>query len=70
MTNNYIEKIIDISTGETIIRNYTSEEIAQIEAALARNKEIELLQTEASNKRAQILEKLGLTDEEAKILLG
>ena len=57
-------------TQETIIRDATAEELAQrkIDAANAAAK-----QTEAEAKTAQrqlILDKLGLTADEAKLLIG
>lgn len=67
------EKIIDSQTGEETLRPYTKEEIAAVE------KEIERLSTEQAiidaeiakkeSARKAVLEKLGLTAEEAAILL-
>ena len=66
----YKEKIVDLSTGETTFRDYTPEEIAEIEAEQARIAAIaaEIEAKEAA--RLAVLEKLGLTAEEAAALLG
>jgi hypothetical protein len=66
--------IVDCSTGETTVVPLTAEEIAALEAAAAQAEadrkaaEIEAAAKEAA--RAEILAKLGLTDDEAKVLLG
>ena len=66
----YKEKIVDLETGKETLRNYTAQEIAEVEAAQALNAQriAEELAKEAARKL--ILEKLGLTDDEAKLLLG
>ncbi len=61
------EKIIDITTGEEIIREFTAEEIADIETKKTR------ALTEAQAKEANrqtVLDKLGLTAEEIAVLLS
>jgi hypothetical protein len=66
--------IVDCSTGETTVVPLTAEEIAELEAAAAQAEahrkaaEAEAAAKEAA--RAEILAKLGLTDDEAKVLLG
>ena len=67
-----IEKEFNIQTGEETIteRDETAEEK---EMRVDREKQIAALEAEAEAKasaRAEILDRLGLTDEEAKILLG
>ena len=66
------EKIIDAVSGkESIIeRDLTPEEVAEFEAAKKKADEIAKLEAEAETKRAALLEKLGITEEEAKLLLG
>jgi hypothetical protein len=63
-------KIVNVETGEEIVRDATAEEIAQmkIEAdnVLAEKAEIE---AKATEKQA-LLDKLGITADEAKLLLG
>lgn len=68
--NMYKEKIYDIKTGEETWRDYTAEEILEIEKAQveANARALELAEKKAARKA--ILEKLGLTEEEAKLLFG
>jgi len=69
-----MKKIINVETGEVIERELNAEEIAQQEIDEAKLAEIELKrQAEAEAKAAQrqaILNRLGITEEEARILLG
>jgi membrane protein involved in colicin uptake len=69
MTNPIIT-IHDIETDEIITREMNAKELAQYKAdSIASNK----IKTEAEAKlaaRAEILERLGLTADEAAILLG
>ena len=66
--------IVDCSTGVTTEVELTAEEIAQREAdaaAFAESKAKEEAEKAAKEvARAEILEKLGLTAEEAAVLLG
>lgn len=63
-------KIVNVETGEEIVRDATAEEIAQIkidaENAAARKAEIEAKEA----TRQAILDRLGLTADEAKLILG
>ena len=66
--------VVDCSTGETTVVPLTAEEIAELEAAAAKA-EADRVAAEAAAaakaaERAAILEKLGLTEEEAAVLLG
>ena len=64
----YFETIYDITTGETTTRNYTPEEVAEIEAAQA-EAAAELAAYEAHKlARQAVLEKLGLTADEIALL--
>lgn len=66
----YIERIHDISTGEVTDREYTAAEIADAESKqLAASLLIEALETKAAEKAA-LLAKLGITEDEAKLLLS
>jgi len=66
----YFEKIVDVATGEEVLRNYTAEEIAQVEKAIVDNEtRIKDLAIKAEAKTA-LLQKLGITEDEAKLLLG
>jgi hypothetical protein len=63
-------KIVNCETGEEIVRNATADEITQIEldaaGAKARQAQIEAKET----AKAAILDRLGLTADEVKLLLG
>ena len=68
--NVYREKIVDAATGEETFRNYTKEEIALV---VVEQKKIADAKAEAEAKasaRQVILDRLGLTAEEAQLLLG
>ncbi len=64
------EKIVDVVTGEVTYRDYTPEELAEREQQrIEMDKHLaEVAAKEA--KRQEVLAKLGLTAEEAKVLLG
>lgn len=66
--------IVDCSTGEQTVVPLTAEEIAELEAAAAKAEADRLAaEKEAAAKeaaRAEILAKIGLTPEEAAVLLG
>ena len=61
-------------TGVVVERDYTEEELAQreIDRIAAEEAEAARLVEEAAKaaKRAELLERLGITEDEAKILLG
>lgn len=66
--------IIDCSTGEQTIVPLTAEEIAEVEAA-AKQAEADRKAAEAeaqakAEAKADLLAKLGITEDEAKLLLG
>ena len=70
----YYEKIVNLETGEETLRDFTADEIAKIEAAQAKLL-AEQLETETKETARQaLLEKLGITlgitADEAKLLLG
>ena len=66
----YREKIVNLQTGEEIFRDYTNQEILQAEAnALAAQAKAQA-EAEAQAKRQALLDKLGITEEEARLLLG
>jgi len=67
----YTEKIFDTTTGETIIREYTPEEVAEVEAAIekAKLKREALAAKEIARQSALAkLSALGLTEEEIAAL--
>jgi hypothetical protein len=64
------EKIVNVLTGEQTYRNYTDAEIAEVELAQVEAAE-KLAEIEAKEaERQAVLTKLGLTAEEAQVLLG
>jgi hypothetical protein len=66
----YTEKIVDVTTGKVTIRQYTAEEIATIEAELAKNAAEKIEHEAKETARQAVLAKLGLTAEEAAALLA
>lgn len=64
------EKIVDLQTGEIIWRDYTPEEIAEVKVYKAKIEEEKKLAEEKRLARQAILNRLGITEEEAKLLLG
>lgn len=63
-------KIVDLQSGQEIEREMNAEELAQWEADKARLEAETQAKIEASTKRQFLLEKLGITEEEAKLLLS
>ena len=70
----YNEKIFDATTGKTTLREYTAEEIAEVEKAQAEIAAFVAKEAEAdaakAHERAALLERLGITQDEARLLLG
>jgi len=63
-------KIVNVVTGEEIVRDATSTEITQMQKDAANYKE-QLAEAEAkANAKAALLTKLGITAEEATLLLS
>lgn len=67
-----IERIFDATTGQTIDqeRNATAEEIAAYEKAQTEAAELAAKEAEAAAAKAALLARLGITEEEAKLLLS
>jgi hypothetical protein len=63
-------KIIDCTTGEEIIRDLTAEEITQFELNAEKAKAERAQAQEKELQRQAILDRLGLTADEAKLILG
>lgn len=66
----YKEKIIDLATGEETIRPFTKNEITKVENEIA---EVAQRKSDAESIMAAkkaVLSKLGITPEEAELLLG
>jgi hypothetical protein len=63
-------KIVNCETGEEIVRDANAEEIAQMQTQ-AENDAIAQAQVEAKeNAKAAILDRIGLTADELKMILG
>lgn len=63
-------KIVDCTTGEEFFQDATEEQIAQFKLN-AENAEAEKVKLESiATQRQAILDRLGLTVDEAKLLLG
>ncbi len=63
-------KIVNCTTGEEIVRDANAEEIAQMELDAA-NAEAQKAEAEAkATAKAALLTRLGITAEEAQLLLG
>jgi hypothetical protein len=67
-----MSKVIEVwaDTGETVERDMTKEEIAQRKKDQASEAAYLAELEEKSARRAEILERLGLTEDEAKLILG
>ena len=63
-------KIHNIETGEVIEREMNDEELAQLELDKAAAEAEAQAKAEAAAAKAALLEKLGITEEEAKLLLS
>jgi len=62
--------ITDLETGEVIIREYTDDEMIEHDAYMAQNAKVKSdIEAKTSQKNA-LLEKLGINEDEAKLLLG
>jgi hypothetical protein len=69
MTKSII-KIVNVETGEEIEREMTADELAQREADAIEAVAIIAAQSKAAADKAALLEKLGITEDEARLLLG
>lgn len=68
--NKLMMRTVNAETGEVIDREMTSEEIAEkkaIDLVIAQEQAVIL---EAAEKRQALLDKLGITEDEARLLLG
>ena len=63
-------KIHNVETDEVFEREMNAEELAQWEEDLANAEAQAIAKTEAEAARAALLERLGITEEEAKLLLS
>jgi len=71
MTKSKIQvKEFNCETGEEIVRDATAEEIAQMEIDRANAKAAKIEAEAKEAQRQAILDRLGLTADEAKLILG
>jgi hypothetical protein len=63
-------KIVNVETGEEIVRDANAEELAQMEIDAANAAEAQAQAQAQANARQAILDGLGITAEEAQLLLG
>jgi hypothetical protein len=63
-------KIVNCETGEEIVRDATVEEITQIEAEQAAQATAQAEAQAKATARQAILDRIGLTADEAQLLLG
>ena len=66
----YQEKIVDVITGEETFRPYTKKEIAEVEASIADAKKISDETTAKVAAKQAVLDRLGITVDEAALLLS
>lgn len=66
----YNHKIVDTKTGEETIVELSASEIKLIEANIAKTVEEEAVATEKASAKVALLDKLGITADEAKLLLA
>ena len=65
-----IHRIVNAETGEIVEKSYTDKELKEVQENKERiNKELAKLET-INAKRQLLLNKIGLTEDEAKLLLG
>ena len=62
--------IVNAETGEEITRDANAEELAQIEADAIAAAERQSAAAQKAADRAALLTQLGITEEQAKLLLG
>ena len=69
-TNTPQVKIVNVETGEEIVRDMNAEELAQLETDRENAKVFEAAKAKAEADKAALLARLGLTEDEAKLLLS
>jgi hypothetical protein len=63
-------KIINVETGEEIIRDMNAAELAEHQANKAADAAYEVAKAKAEADKSAILARLGLTEDELKTILG
>ena len=68
--SNPIIKLHNAETGEEIIREMNADELAERQIRQAANSELEAAEATKAAEKAALLAKLGITEDEAKLLLS
>jgi hypothetical protein len=63
-------KIVNVETGEEIVRDATAEEIAQMEVDATNEVRLKAEMEAKAAQRQTILDRIGLTADELKMILG
>ena len=63
-------RIHNLETNQIVDREMNETELAEYEAVIAAQADQEAKQAAKAEQRAALLERLGITEEEAKLLLG
>ena len=63
-------KIVDAETGEEVVRDANADELAQIQADKLLNDKLNKIEADKQTDKAALLAKLGITADEAKLLLS
>ena len=66
----YKEKIIDLKTGIETFRDYSLDEIQEVNEAIEQNQKESIIATQKAAEKAALLTKLGITESEAALLLS
>jgi hypothetical protein len=66
----YQEKIVDAITGEETFKDYTPAQLAEVKAAEIEGAKRREAKAKAEADKAALLAKLGITADEAKLLLS
>jgi hypothetical protein len=69
MTNPII-KLVNATTGEEIEREMNAKELADWKKVIAEREALSAAETQKAADKAALLTKLGITDDEAKLLLS
>ena len=70
MSNKPQVKIVNALTGKEIVRDANAEELAQMELDAAETTRIKLDEAAKAAEKAALLNRLGITAEEARLLLS
>ncbi|CAB4159722.1 hypothetical protein UFOVP720_21 [uncultured Caudovirales phage] len=65
-----VHKIVDVTKGTETLVDYTEQELAEQEASKTKIAEQEFLAAQRAVDRAALLERLGITADEAELLLS